>query len=1214
MKKLIFILLLFVSFGVKAQYNFPSLDSLRKYCNRFITNSAINAFTDYRLNTLLNGMIAWIDSAGGGSSGVDSIWAINDSTIRYRKGLSLINVTIKGGRDVDTIYRKAGQDSLFFTINGIERAVKDSSGAAAPILTATQIAYGSGTNTITSEAALNYDATLNRLSADSALFIKARMDSANLKTNTVTAARIESINAFGNSITLAVGATTPDSGYINKIRDYLKVDLYNWAESGTGIWCMSRKHNKMINGYKNSSATFAMTGYNDRSSGTDQRTYNKIGNGIRAMIANHFADYYIEGGSISVTRYGTWTTGDNVTQWGGKTYNGAYTSTVNDSITFNFVGDNIAIATIGGDSLTYNHSIVEVFVDNVSKGLWNTNNQSDGFNQTCELAGKLDTRMPYVIIIGGLTNALHRVKVVNTTSRIMYIDYFARLSSTYKPPFIVFNNIRNAASTPAIDGGNANIDSNITALATVLNGFPIKKVTTNSVFSYITGLSGDNIHPNDVGYQQIVTAFRNMYDSLIMHSEGTLVYNGRPHFTTRSNNRQTAYVGDVWAKGDAQMNLAGNVNIDSVRAYQQQGYDVLKTSTNLNVQVGYLAMNNTHTGVMNVAVGGNALSVLTTGTGNTAIGARTLLLNTTGASNTAIGGNALNQLVSGTNNTAVGATALRNATSSFNTAVGSGALFTNTSGSENTAVGYNAGMSSTTVSGVTSVGYNSLASNLGARNTAVGAHSLELNTSGDQNVAVGSFAMATRTTGQYNIAIGDGAGYAGGSGDNNTFLGGAAGANLTSGSRNTAIGQGVNFPSATGSNQLNISNIIYGRNIDGSGSTVSTGGITIGTSVSSPRRLYVEGSIGANKDTGVTKVTATGIHEMVVMDTTTGRFHRTIISSGADGNGLYGGNGGAGGDGSLPGNTTITGAGNTLTITGTQSSSAAFNVSNTGNGSAGAFSTTGTGSALSGTNSSSGNGLFGSSSSGNGLSATSVTGLAGRFKITPSSTNTVVDVMDIIRGSSGTMATGGGGLINMKLTDDGGNDVTGIRIGPVFTSAATGSTTTDLQIFTTNAGSSTLKFTLKGNGQLRLHGGYGTNTFTGTATTSAQFDVNGNIIEGPAVTSGTYTPTLTNTTNVAASTAYQFQWSRVGNTITFSGEVDIDPTAGLTLTVLTMTLPVVPGFANSFECAGTAADDLGTVARVRATASAGTAEVRMTPTDASNRRFSVHGTYLFIAP
>ncbi len=58
------------------------------------------------------------------------------------------------------------------------------------------------------------------------------------------------------------------------------------------------------------------------------------------------------------------------------------------------------------------------------------------------------------------------------------------------------------------------------------------------------------------------------------------------------------------------------------------------------------------------------------------------------------------------------------------------------------------------------------------------------------------------------------------------------------------------------------------------------------------------------------------------------------------------------------------------------------------------------------------------------------------------------------------------------------------------------------------------------------------------------------------IASGTYTPTLTNTTNIAASTARQCQWIRVGNVVTVSGAVDIDPTTANIATTLGMSLPI----------------------------------------------------------
>lgn len=70
-----------------------------------------------------------------------------------------------------------------------------------------------------------------------------------------------------------------------------------------------------------------------------------------------------------------------------------------------------------------------------------------------------------------------------------------------------------------------------------------------------------------------------------------------------------------------------------------------------------------------------------------------------------------------------------------------------------------------------------------------------------------------------------------------------------------------------------------------------------------------------------------------------------------------------------------------------------------------------------------------------------------------------------------------------------------------------------------------------------------------------------------AVNSGTYTPTLTNTTNLTASTAYECQYMQVANVVTVSGKVDVDPT-GAGQCVLGFSLPIAVDFASTEECAG----------------------------------------------
>jgi hypothetical protein len=100
MKKIIVLMLLIVgSMSVKAQ--FPTTDSLRAFINRYIRNSAVEAFQNLRLNTALIGMTKYLDSAYGGQ--VVSFTAANDSTARL--------ITL-GGDTLDVVIRGAGRFGL----------------------------------------------------------------------------------------------------------------------------------------------------------------------------------------------------------------------------------------------------------------------------------------------------------------------------------------------------------------------------------------------------------------------------------------------------------------------------------------------------------------------------------------------------------------------------------------------------------------------------------------------------------------------------------------------------------------------------------------------------------------------------------------------------------------------------------------------------------------------------------------------------------------------------------------------------------------------------------------------------------------------------------------------------------------------------------------------------------------------------------------------
>lgn len=119
-------------FGIKANaQGYPSTDSLRTYNIKYITNNAATAFTNLRLHTLLRGIIDWIDTAragtgGGGALGIDTLYALNDSTIRYRRNGVFRNTILRGvydtRRKVDTAYA-LNDSTLQIKINGTNRNI-----------------------------------------------------------------------------------------------------------------------------------------------------------------------------------------------------------------------------------------------------------------------------------------------------------------------------------------------------------------------------------------------------------------------------------------------------------------------------------------------------------------------------------------------------------------------------------------------------------------------------------------------------------------------------------------------------------------------------------------------------------------------------------------------------------------------------------------------------------------------------------------------------------------------------------------------------------------------------------------------------------------------------------------------------------------------------------------------------------------------------------
>lgn len=204
--------------------------------------------------------------------------------------------------------------------------------------------------------------------------------------------------------------------------------------------------------------------------------------------------------------------------------------------------------------------------------------------------------------------------------------------------------------------------------------------------------------------------------------------------------------------------------------------------------------------------------------------------------------------------------------------------------------------------------------------------------------------------------------------------------------------------------------------------------------------------------------------------------------------------------------------------------------------------------------------------------------------------------------TAGAGLAGGGDITATRTLDVGAG--TGITVNANDVALDTSSTrNTDHASVTLTAGAG-----LTGGGDITANRTFDIGAGTGIT-------VNANDVALTVLTAfGTYTPTLTNVTNVTASTAFACQYSRVGNTVTVSGYCNVQATAGTTLTELGISLPIASNLANAQECCGTAAA-YGTVNQsgaILADVTNDRASLRYLSVDTTNRSMGFIFTYQVI--
>ena len=174
-------------------------------------------------------------------------------------------------------------------------------------------------------------------------------------------------------------------------------------------------------------------------------------------------------------------------------------------------------------------------------------------------------------------------------------------------------------------------------------------------------------------------------------------------------------------------------------------------------------------------------------------------------------------------------------------------------------------------------------------------------------------------------------------------------------------------------------------------------------------------------------------------------------------------------------------------------------------------------------------------------------------------------------------------LITSGYLVNGTNNTPILNLDGTWNSATANPTAILLNITNTASGAnaklidlqigSASKFNVAKDGKVRI-GSYGSGTITGSPTSILGVDGSGNILETSASIyslSGTYTPTVSSTSNATVTNIQVAQYMRVGDVVTVSGRMTVAAGNTISSYYLIMNVPITTNFTSAtYRCAGTA--------------------------------------------
>jgi Repeat of unknown function (DUF5907) len=483
-----------------------------------------------------------------------------------------------------------------------------STGTIGGSIAATQVAFGSGSNTINGVPGFTYNNSANALNVYNVISTRHQFLYDTTRTSGVTS----TMTGLGDSYTVGVGAVPTSEAYFFILDSaYQYLPYADLGVSGSGAWMATNKSYLNIQP-GNQSLTTWMAGFNNarvNGGGASILTTRDITNGLNAVICNQFNSAVVNAwNGIGITLTGS-ITQYNGTSFGGKSLTNAATSAAaGDTIAYAFTGNNVFVAGFGADSSSspfFFSEAIQFIIDGTSVLTASEDNQASGIDPSGDSYN--NRIVPMTWHFTGLTQGSHVIKVVNKTTHSypMNIDYFGVFVDPKSAmPIVVFEIPKMNATGYAISGFtsasnavmnalNVSIDSTVALYPT---NYPIFVVKTNNFFNTSTDVSGDNIHPNNQGHFHIMqgalavlptsNTFGVAYGSL---PPGTIDYSGYKHVFSDSSGLQVMATQAGLARGKYNLGAPGYYTdflynkSGSIAAWSKMYADTVNHSLTLNM-------------------------------------------------------------------------------------------------------------------------------------------------------------------------------------------------------------------------------------------------------------------------------------------------------------------------------------------------------------------------------------------------------------------------------------------------------------------------------------------------------------------------------------------------------------------------------------------------------------------------------------------------------